>query len=441
MRQTVPALAAAASLLLVAPAWAQPVDFAALFHQAEAFHESVGAARDRAVQAAEERDKVLANLLPTVTLDGSVNRRADSKTSGTAVIRTEETRTASITVDQPLYTGGRASTQLRIATIAQAAGGIGVHVSREALLFDVAQAYFAVLKAEEDLVTVRDRLDGMRQQLEAARARVRLGADVRASALRLEAEVAGLEADRAAAEQAVASTRDQLALLAGADPGMELGAPPDLAPVQALADPAAAALVHRADLRLLEGEVKAADLGVRYTTGRFLPFVNLEGTWQKQNQTPKLSFVPDQDASVTLRATWDLYNGGEDASERARARAALHERQLGYARLEREIRVQVAQALREVKTSQRRVDARANALTSAAENHRIVSETYKAGAATYLDVIDASDALGDARRNLVNARHDHSLALLSLSQATGLLLTLVGEELPALDDRERWLAR
>ncbi len=449
-----PSIAVAAVALLAAagqpafarsapsPGAAPPVDFTELFDRAERFHESVGAARSQAVQSAYERDKVFASMMPEINLDYGINRRRDAKLGiGGSVIRTKESRTASLSVRQPLYTGGRASNQLKIATIAQAAGGIGVHISREALIYDLAQAYFTVLKAEADLDTVTERLTGMRKQAEAANARVRVGADVRASALRIESEVAALEAERVAAENALENARENLALLTGDRTRITLGAPPQLDKIAHLANPVAAALTARADLNLIEGEVQAARYGIKFTQGTFLPFVDLTGTYQQQSQSPSLSFVPDEDASVGLNVTWNLYNGGEDRAERARARAVYTEKQLDYDRLKREITAQVEQALREVQATDRRTAAFSRAMESATENHRIVAETYKAGAATYLDVIDASTNLGDARRNLINARHDHSLALLGLAQATGQLVTLVGEPVPDFTDLKRWLAR
>ncbi len=435
---------AVAALLSIAfctlPATAQETGFAALFAQAEAFHESIGTARSQAAQAAFERDKVFSSLLPDVDVSFGDSRRGSAKFSvGGNIIRTREIRTTTLSVRQPLYTGGRASNQLRIATVAQAAGNIGVHVSREALIFDLASAYFTVLKAEADLTTVTERLTGMRQQAEAAHARVRLGADVRASALRMDSSVAALEAQQVAAEQALDTSREALALLTGGEPQTHLGAPPDLSAVAELSDPVPTALVSRTDLHLLEGEVKAARFAINFAKGAFLPFVDLTGTYQKQTQDPSLAFVPDEDASLLLNVTWNLYNGGEDKAEGSRARAVYTEKRLAYDRSKREIKIQVKQALRQVRTASRQTDAFVRAMESATENHRIVSETYRAGAATYLDVIDASDALGEARRNLVNARHDHSLALLALARATGQLVTLVGETVPEFTDAKHWL--
>jgi outer membrane protein TolC len=85
------------------------------------------------------------------------------------------------------------------------------------------------------------------------------------------------------------------------------------------------------------------------------------------------------------------------------------------------------------------VKALEDAWTYAAENHRIVTETFNVGAATYLDVIDASTALGDARRDLENARNDLNLALLNLARTTGQLLVLVGEPVPTIGDLARWV--
>jgi len=414
-----------------------PVDFKALYHQAVAFHESVAEARERLRQSEGERGKVVASLRPSVSVEGSISRRPDTLAVSGFVLRPEESRDFILRVDQTLYTGGRASNELKIANIDQAAKEVGVAVAKEDLVFDLARDFFDVLKAQADLAAVTERREGMERHLKAARARVRLGADVKASALRLESEVARLKAEEAGDRHALASARENLANLTGASPDVALGTPPDMGAILSLADPVDAAMAQRADLQLASGEAAAARLGVRYTTGNFLPLLKLEGNYERHGEDPSGSFLIDEEAFATLRATWDLYSGGGDLAERRRTRAVFREKQLALARLKRDARTQVEQADREVHVAAEIVDSLTEALRYAKENHRIVSETYKAGAATYLDVIDASTALGDAQRDLEKARHDHSLALLQLARVTGRLLTLVDEPLPSFSRLHR----
>jgi len=268
---------------------------------------------------------------------------------------------------------------------------------------------------------------------------VRLGADVRATALRLESEVARLKAEEMQASDALQTARENLATLTGLPEDVALGAPPDVQPVRAVAEPVEAALAHRADVGLATGEAAAAKLGVRYTTGTFLPLITLEGTYTRRQQDPETSFLIDEESFATLRATWDLYSGGEDLAERHRARAQFREKQLNLAELQREIGTQVGQAKRQVHVAEQVVKSLEDAWTYAAENHRIVTETFNVGAATYLDVIDASTTLGDARRDLENARNDLNLALLNLARSTGELLALVDEPVPTTGDLARWV--
>ena len=203
--------------------------------------------------------------------------------------------------------------------------------------------------------------------------------------------------------------------------------------------PVQTALTHRADVALATSEAAAAKLGVRYTSGTFLPVINLTGTYTRSDENPATTFLIDEESFATLKATWSLFNGGEDVAERHRAQAAFREKQLNLTELQREIHTQVDQAERQVQVAEQVVQSLKDAWTYAAENHRIVTETFNVGAATYLDVIDASTALGDARRDLENARNDLNLALLNLAQDTGELLALVGESVPSSGDLDSWV--
>lgn len=438
-------LALAGGAAYDAPAYAEPVDFLELFSRAETFHESVAASRERAQQAAMEKRKALGALLPTLSADYDLQQRDGSIEkiiSGSPVtIRSERTTDLSITATQTVFTGGRATNELRRATLGEVAGQLGVRMAREELIADVAEAFFNVLKARENLSTVSERLDGMQHHLEAARARVRLGADVRASELRLESEVAQLSAEKAANENDLANAREALADLTGEDPNIELGNPPKLDGIVDMTDPLAKALADRVDLQILKGETLAAKYSVRASAGPFWPLLSVEATHEQQTQKPASQFTPDEDNYVMFRASWNLFNGGEDVAERKRIRAAFREKRLELDQTKREISLQVEQAVRQVGVARRIVDALTDGLTYATENHRIVTETYKAGAATYLDVIDASNTLGDARRDLANARNDFSLALLNLARVTGQLLTVVGEAVPRDERLERVVDR
>ncbi|MDH5526576.1 MAG: TolC family protein [Nitrospirota bacterium] len=435
-------LLAISPLLLPLPGHTQSIDFVDLYRQAEQFHESVGEAAARASQLTEERRKVLAQLLPTLSVDGRYNRRQDEVINGGFTLRPKTSWDTTVRLNQALYTGGRASTRYKMATIAHESGQLGEVVAREQLIFTLAEAFFSELKAQENLTAVAERHEGMKRHLTAARARVRLGADVRASALRLEAEVAQLAAQRLAAENELQSARESLAVLSGLPPEMELGTPPDLSTIATVANSENTALAARTDLGILAGETAAAALGIRFTTGTFLPFISAEARYEKSGEkSSAVSFLVDADKVVTLSATWDLYTGGENAAERRRTRAAYREKKLQLERTEREVRVAVQQAQRRVDVAGRIVESLTDRVNYATENHRIVTETYKAGAATYLDVIDASNALGDARSDLANARFDHSLALLGLAGATGQLMTIIGEPAPDLSAIHNWLAR
>jgi outer membrane protein len=429
-----------------APPTAQPgaqpgaMDFKDLYHAALGFHESVGEAAARLRQAEFERNKVLASMLPSLDVTGEIQRRPKNISSGSGfLIASKDSRELTVTVGDSIYTGGRARTQLKIATIGEMSRDLGLRVTRENLVYNLAQAYYAVLKGQADLSSATDRRDGMEHHLQAAQARVRLGADVRATVLRLESELARLKAEEMQASHAYKTARENLALLTGLPEDVALGAPPDMEPVRTVAEPVQAALAHRADVGLATGEAAAAMLGVRYTTGTFLPVISLQGTYTRRAQDPETSFLIDEESFATLKATWNLFGGGGDVAERHRARAAFEEKQLNLAELQREIGTQVGQAERRVQVAEQVVKSLEDAWNYATENHRIVTETFNVGAATYLDVIDASTTLGDARRDLENARNDLNLALLNLARDTGELLAVVDEPVPVTGDLQRWV--
>ncbi|MGE8356874.1 MAG: TolC family protein, partial [Microvirgula sp.] len=125
--------------------------------------------------------------------------------------------------------------------------------------------------------------------------------------------------------------------------------------------------------------------------------------------------------AVGVAVSWTLFDGGlvrnrAAASERQAARAAdlKADAESAFA-----LQVQQAWSL-EIEADARRGVAQSG-VALADESLAIQRDRYANGLATQSDVLDAQARRADARRNLLNARYDHTLAVLRLKRAAGQL--------------------
>lgn len=138
--------------------------------------------------------------------------------------------------------------------------------------------------------------------------------------------------------------------------------------------------------------------------------------------------------SVALTLSMPLYTGGSLGSSvretEQRQQAALYSREDSR----RAVTEQTRSLLRDLNTSVESVKARAQSIKSRKTALEATEEGFKVGTRNVVDVLDAENALYQARLDYANARYSHIDTLFKFKQAVG---TLSPDDLKALD---AWLA-
>ena len=353
------------------------------------------------------------------------------------------TATAALVAQMPLLRG-RGS----VNTAPERAAFQDMRAAEDALSHARARAVLSAAEAYWAYVGARGRLEAQRQAETRARrlveqTRVLVAAEERPAAdlNQLLANLAGKEAARIAAEQAVVAAREALGLAMGLPgEGVAALAPPATPfPAAAGADPdaarlAARALEGRADLRAARGQVAGARLladaahdgtrprldvsvGVGYTGAE-------PGRDFQQMFTPFYRSMSAWNASVEV--SWERAAANTQARGQAeQARAAQRQREVEADELARAIRSGVtvaAEALRHGRMELERAD------TAVALWHTVVEaeeRKFALGMSTLFDVIQAEDGLTGALLTRIAAQERYATALARLAFETG---ALTGEE-------------
>ena len=364
-------------------------------------------------------NQAFAALLPTLDFVAATSRDLVDDTS---------TTTFRLLGEMAIYQGGA-----RIA--ARQAAEQAVNAARQQLvsleqevLIDGVTAYLEVWEATQ-IVEVRQRnVRVLSEQLRAARDRFEVGEDTRTDVAQAESQLATARSALAAAEGSLEIARELFNLAVGRYPGA-LGGPGGLPHLPRSEDEAQrlAQQVHPAVLAR-QFEVAAAELGVEEARAASRPSVTLDLSVGETVQSPNPA-MEGTGASIGLTLTQPIYRGGQTASLERQAlaqvqavRFGLNQQVLlnlqavgnGYARL----RIASAQ----IQASDQRIRAAQLAFDG-------VREEASLGARTTLEVLDAEQALLEARISRIEAQADLYAASYAVLSASG-LMTVRNLDLP-----------
>jgi outer membrane protein len=161
-------------------------------------------------------------------------------------------------------------------------------------------------------------------------------------------------------------------------------------------------------------------LQVKVSEGALLPTVTLQGSVQ-QSYEQTLTFYRQFGASAIAQLSVPVYQGGAEYSLIRQSKETLAQQRLNLEQVRDQTRANVVTAWGQLLAGKAQV-ASAQAQVSASEIAlNGVREEAKAGQRTTLDVLNAQQALVNARVALVTAQHDRVVASYGVLSAVGRL--------------------
>ena len=336
-----------------------------------------------------------------------------------SLARKEQTQ-GTLTVIQPLYTGGRIPALIRQSKAGVSGSEEGLARTQQTIVNDVKQAYYGVLVAADFVRVADDALASAREHLRVAQARYDAGVAPRFDVLRAETRVAdgeqsliqarnGLDLARAALNNAMGVPQDR---------GFELTTPFVQPPVAAgaLSELIAQAEQSRPELGQIQAQIGAS--GAAADVARSDKYPTLGLAWVSNRVLDATAFQVSN-WTLSLAARMTVFNGKQTSAAVSRAR---HEQESARALLEQVrqgVALQVRQAYLALNSASERITAAAKGVEQAQEALRIANVRYQAGVSISVEVIDAEVALATARNQYAQAVYDYSVALAALEYAVG----------------------
>jgi outer membrane protein len=396
-----------------------------LFHIAAARSERIGRAREQYNRAVAQRRSALARVLPNITVEDSYFRQnqvelAPTGGVGSAFSFNEDRNDLYVQLSQPIFAGFRDQNLLRSAARSIEAERIAIDEARRLLYADVAQAFYTALQRQGEAEVLEDSVTVQRERLREVKARQEVGLARRTELLLVEAQLAENEADLVRARNDFAVARQRLGFLVG-EP-----VPGGLADAVVLPDDVVGdapphigeAVAARSDMRELEQRVQAARHRMVAARGEYAPSIDLEARRYLDRYNVS-TFAEETDWTAELTFSLPLFDGGSAQANIRTARAELTQAELNRDERARLIGLEIDSAWRTLQSDLARRRTLETSVASADENYRLVSEEYRGGLSTNLEVITAQNLLLSSRLNLQRQRYQVKLDWVALRIARG----------------------
>jgi outer membrane protein len=307
--------------------------------------------------------------------------------------------------------------------------------AQQDLMERVAQRYFDVLGAQDDLEAQQVALVSVNRQLEQAEARYQIGLIAVTDVEEARASHDSTAAAVIAGKRALSSTLELLREIIG-DPFDSLARPMEpfeMANPDPISEDRWVEMALRQNLSLVSSRLSAdiARENVSVARGGHYPSIDLVGSAGKLNNngvdtfddgSPAGGTLLDQhQRSIGIQFTFPIYSGGLVSSQ---VRQAVYQHRAAKERLERVAR-QTEHDARDAYLGVLSEISRVKALHRAVESNlvalRATESGYEAGTRTAVDVLQSRQQWVQAQTDFAHSRYAYMLNVIKLQQAAGIL--------------------
>lgn len=408
-------------VVVTGSSWAQapaptPIPFDEAVRRAMSANPSVAIAAANILRADALLGQARAVTLPAIGAEGSNITLDGAREVDGDTVTPQNTFSAAIPVSMPLYAPtlwarrAQAEDQQRVA-----------HASsddvRRQVAVAAAQSYLAVIAAHRVVEAQQRSVDTARAFYDYANERLKAGASSRLNALRAQQTLSSDEALLEQATLALYRTQEALGVLLAMDGPVDAAAEPAFEVPAQEAAASAAALDLRTDLKLFGLELDAARRVLADSSKEWHPALN--GIFEPVFQQPGSVFTPESSWRALLQFSVPIFDSGLRKSRRLERQAAVQQAEATLGAARRDVQSEIREAHESVRRSERVLERTREAATQAAQVLEITNISFRAGATTNIEVIDAQRRARDADTAVAVAENGVRQARLSLLDALG----------------------
>lgn len=405
----------------------QAADLVTVYQHALDYDSELAAARATYQAQEEVVNEARSGLLPQVGAGASLSRnKRDSDLAGD---NTYNSFGYSIELTQPLF---RADTWYRYqgSKFASRQAAAQYVLEEQNLILRTADAYFSVLRAEENLATTKAAEEAFERQWEQAKQRFDVGLIAITEVLEAQALYDSAKVQRIAAEGDLAVALESLERLTGQS-YPNLGKLREDFPV---VHPEPNSPDEWVDTALQQNlEIQSATFAVdvaqqQLRTNRSLHYPTLDAfasysdvDISGSSRSAAFNASSQNEFSIGLQLNVPLYTGGGTQAGVRRARFEVERAEQTLTTVRRNTTLNIRSLMRTLNTNIESIQARKQAIRSAESALEATRAGYQVGTRNIVEVLDAERLYYETLRDYANSRFDYVLNSLRLKQTAGIL--------------------
>jgi len=338
---------------------------------------------------------------------------------------TNAPRSAGLTVSQTLFNGQQTANRTRAAESQVSAAREALRVLEQTVLLQGATIYMDYLRDAANVEVQRSNVRVLEQTLKQTRDRFNVGEVTRTDVAQSEAQLAAGKTQLLTAESTLTTTRANFRRIIGSEPvALAPGAPVDRFLPPTLPAATELALIENPNVTSAMFGIDVSYLQVKVAEGALFPTVSLQAS-ATQNYEQTLTIQRSFAGAAVAQVSVPIYQGGAEYSLIRQSKETLTQQRLVLEQTRDQARANVVQAWGQLEAGKAQVQSAQAQVTASEIALNGVREEAKAGQRTTLDVLNAQQALVNARVALITAQHDRVVASYSVLNAVGRLSPIV----------------
>jgi outer membrane protein len=297
-----------------------------------------------------------------------------------------------------------------------------LRVIEQSVLLSAASVYMDVLRDTANLELQRDNIRVLQRTLKVTQDRHDSGAVTATDVDQAQAQLASGEASLHVAESTLMTTKANYRRIIGIEPhGLSPGMPVDRFSPRTLDAAVAQSLSQNPSVTAAMYDVDVAQLQVRIAEAGLYPTLALQGSaqlWQFNAADASARLVNN---TVQAKLTVPIYQGGSEYSAIRQNKEAVGQQRLSLDQVRDQVRANVEQYWGQLEATKAQTEAAERQVKYSESALNGVRNEAQSGQRTTLDVLNALQALLNARVNLISAQHDRVVASYNVLSAVGRL--------------------
>ena len=346
--------------------------------------------------------------------------------SPTVLVRTIEhgvnaPHTVAATISQTLFNGGQTANKTRAAESQVSGAREALRVLEQTVLLSAATIYMDYLRDSAIVEVQRSNTRVLEQTLKQTQDRFNVGEVTRTDVAQSEAQLAAGKTQQLTAESNLTTTRSNFRRIIGNEPEqLAPGSPVDRFLPKTLSGAVDLSLTENPNVTAAMFGIDVSYLQVKVNEGALLPTLSLQASVQQSNEQ-QITVYSNFNASAVAQLSVPIYQGGAEYALIRQSKENLAQQRLNLEQVRDQARANLVTAWGQLLAGKSQVSSAQAQVTASEIALNGTREEAKAGQRTTLDVLNAQQALVNARVALVTAQHDRVVASYSVLNAVGRL--------------------